>query len=55
MHSPRHCPRCKGPQAARSHRRPWEYALVFFRPYRCVACQHRFYAFHLPGTTRAEV
>ncbi len=44
------CPHCQNYDCFRSHRRKWEYAisLLGIMPWRCMACQKRFYARRVP-------
>jgi predicted RNA-binding Zn-ribbon protein involved in translation (DUF1610 family) len=42
------CPNCGSVDTYRSHRRPLEYLLLMFKPFRCRICRHRFYAYQAP-------
>ncbi len=46
------CPFCGSIRTYRSHRRPLEYLLVIFKPFRCHTCNHRFYHFQGPRAQR---
>jgi hypothetical protein len=41
------CPKCRKTKAHRSHRslKDWVLSWASLKPYRCHACQHRFYAY----------
>jgi len=41
----RKCPRCGSCATSRSHRKHVERLFVGFKPYRCNACQRRFFTF----------
>ena len=45
MTNVRKCPRCGSSDTARSHRKHVERLLLGVRPYRCNACQRRFFTF----------
>ena len=47
----RKCPRCGSDGVIRSKRRTLEHLLVGFKPYRCNACQRRFFFFFTPKQT----
>lgn len=44
----RTCPSCGADGARRSHRHVLERLLFCFMPFRCMACDHRFFSFVLP-------
>jgi len=48
MTEKRMCPNCGSVDTYRSHRRPLEYLLLMFKPFRCRICRHRFYAYQAP-------
>ena len=49
----RKCPKCHSENVFRSRRRPLEYLLPFFRPYRCYSCERRFLMF-TPEAAKAK-